>query len=409
MTQPHHIPHFRRSRSPDARRPNYKLLAIGINYTSSPDGSGPGDPELELKGPVNDAKAMGETMKEIYNYRKQDIFVMTDEEGNKGTEMWPSAENILRAIDNLVRGASPGDVFVFYYAGHCDRQESMNNDVEDEHTYIIACDSNHILDNTLREHLVDPLPRGSRLTAITDACYSGPFLALNHYRCHYFLRRPRCQSLSVRCGNPKKALRRHTEAAGHLFIAHAAFLRRKFCSVVTTTLVIIRLKSLAKRSKSEKCEKESRPPTPTPILVHCNLCNRDHDLSDAPDVISLSPCAKDQRTWEDSTRKGKGMTDKLIRIMKKDPSIKLGDLNQRLNKCLSKLSFKRVKKATAAFRHLGALVTPGRREELKKKFQDQGIFDFNEQTAQFGSLRPLRLDDRFILERDWTEEQPDPD
>jgi hypothetical protein len=50
--------------------------------------------------------------------------------------------------------------------------------------------------------------------------------------------------------------------------------------------------------------------------------------------------------------------------------------------CLSKLSFKRVRKATAAFRRLGQLVTPRRREELEKKFKDQGVFDFNEQTAQ---------------------------
>jgi hypothetical protein len=128
-----------------------------------------------------------------------------------------------------------------------------------------------------------------------------------------------------------KALRRHTEAPGHLFLAHStAFLRRRFSSVVTTTLAIIRLKNrLAKRSKSKKGEKEkeneSRSPTPTPILVHCDRCNRDHDLSDAPDVvrvcfpclssllshlvkISLSPCTEEQRTWEDSSRKGKGMT-----------------------------------------------------------------------------------------------------
>ncbi len=61
---------------------------------------------------------------------------MTDEKGNKGTKMWPSAQNIVRllslgtiyripstlttpnlqlqAIDDLVRDASPRDVFVFY-------------------------------------------------------------------------------------------------------------------------------------------------------------------------------------------------------------------------------------------------------------------------------------------------------
>jgi hypothetical protein len=58
--------------------------------------------------------------------------------------------------------------------------------------------------------------------------------------------------------------------------------------------------------------------------------------------------------------------------------------------CLSKLSFKRVRKATAVFRRLGQLVTPRRREELEKKFKDQGAFDFNEQTAQV-HLRPALL------------------
>ncbi len=102
-----------------------------------------------------------------------------------------------------------------------------------------------------------------------------------------------------------KALRRHTEAAGHLF--STAFLHN-FASVVTTRLPIIRLKSRrAKRFKSKKSEDEDKPrpptlapaptptpmptpdltPTPTPVLVHCNNCNRDHDLSGAPDVVRV--------------------------------------------------------------------------------------------------------------------------
>ena len=61
-------------------------------------------------------------------------------------------------------------------------------------------------------------------------------------------------------------------------------------------------------------------------MVHCSFCNRDHDLSDGPDVvrvllplsfeplsypvqISLSPCTENQRTWEDSERKGMSMTN----------------------------------------------------------------------------------------------------
>jgi len=223
-----------------------------------------------------------------------------------------------------------------------------------------------------------------------DACYSGPLLALDHYRCHGFLRQRR-QTVSVRRKKQENISRRHTEAAGTLWVAHTtAFFRRRFASVVTTTLAIIRFKNrLSKRSKSKKRKQEeeeeeevSLPPTPTVVLVRCEICNRTHDLSNAPDVISLSPCTVDQRTWEDSTRKGKGMTVKLIKILRKNPRIKLGALNQQLNRCLSKLSFKRVKKATGAFRCLGELVPPERKEELGQRYKSLGLFDFWEQTAQ---------------------------
>ena len=58
--------------------------------------------------------------------------------------------------------------------------------------------------------------------------------------------------------------------------------------------------------------------------------------------------------------------------------------------CLSNLSFKRVREVTSAFRRLGGLVSPGRKEELEQKFRGQGLFDFKGQTAQV-SLRPPAL------------------
>lgn len=62
FSRPRHIiPHYRRS--PDAPLPNYKALVIGINYMWSPDGRASGDPDLQLKGPVNDAKAIKKTLK----------------------------------------------------------------------------------------------------------------------------------------------------------------------------------------------------------------------------------------------------------------------------------------------------------------------------------------------------------
>jgi hypothetical protein len=149
-----------------------------------------------------------------------------------------------------------------------------------------------------------------------DACYSGPLLALDYYRCHGFLRqRHQCRlcylylapisvlhyfqpkALSVTRKKQQNVSRRHTEAAGTLWVAHTtAFFRRGFASVVTTTLAIIRLKNrLSKRSKSKKSkrkeedeeEEEVSLPPPTVVRVHCDICNRTHDLSNAPDVVRV--------------------------------------------------------------------------------------------------------------------------
>jgi len=61
FSEPSHIPHFRRS--PNRPLPNYKALVVGINYTWNADGSGPGDPHLQLMGPVDDAKNIKNTLK----------------------------------------------------------------------------------------------------------------------------------------------------------------------------------------------------------------------------------------------------------------------------------------------------------------------------------------------------------
>jgi len=97
---------------------------------------------------------------------------------------------------------------------------------------------------------------------------------------------------------------------------------------------------------------------------------------------------------------GKGMTVKLIKILRKNPSIGIGDLSQQLKQCLSKLAFKRVRKAKGTFRDLiKKIQQPRKRRRLTQKYAKQGLFDFRPQTARFGSLSPLRLDDQFIIQR----------
>ena len=91
---------------------------------------------------------------------------------------------------------------------------------------------------------------------------------------------------------PVKALRSQTAAANFLVAQSAAFLRRRFAFVARTTVAIIRLKSLVKKSKSKKSEGEGREeelPTTTsiPMQVRCDVCNRVHDLSNVPDVVRV--------------------------------------------------------------------------------------------------------------------------
>ncbi|KAI0297815.1 caspase domain-containing protein [Multifurca ochricompacta] len=390
------IPRFRNS--PSMRPPNHQALLIGINYTSPPD-----DPEQgyrQLNGPVNDVKEMKKVLIEVYHYREEDIFMMTDEEVNKDTPLWPSETNILRAMLNLVRDAAPGDAFVFHYAGHSGQQRATidPNEVDGLDEYIVTCDYKIILDNTLREYLVNKLPKGARLTAVLDACHSGTLLDLDHYSCHWFLRK-RCQSLSKRRKIVAPRFRRHSDddTRGELelwagLVRSATLLyRMTFSGVATATLAIVRLKvRVAKRLKEPK--DVAAPPAQRP---RCGGWYCAYSLVNGPLVISVSSCSDHETAWEDSKRKGVGMTLKLIKILRKNPRIKVGDLNQQLKRNLSKLAFKRVRKACDVFRKGTAKMSPEKREELHSRFAAEGIFEFKEQTAQ-------SMNDEFILPRSRT-------
>jgi uncharacterized caspase-like protein len=105
---------------PTAVPPKYKALLIGINYTSTTGNNEQG--RRPLTGPVNDAKGMKKVLNEVFRYKERDIFLMTDEESNRNTARWPSQANILLALQDLVRDASTGDAFIFFYAGHSAQQ-----------------------------------------------------------------------------------------------------------------------------------------------------------------------------------------------------------------------------------------------------------------------------------------------
>ncbi|KAH9059176.1 caspase domain-containing protein [Lactarius vividus] len=412
-----HVPFFLRAMSPHfkgprrfrksstASTPKHMALLIGINYTSTTDENEQGF--RQLKGPINDAKEVKKALIGLFHYKEEDICLMTDEEANCDTSLWPSEENIMKAMCDLVRGASPGDAFVFFYAGHSGQQPATidPNEVDHLDEYIVTCDFKIILDNTLREYLVDPLPAGTRLTAILDSCHSGTLLDLDHYSCHWFLRR-RAQSVQENKAVTKyHGPRRHSDDVWEQRLVRSAtqLFQTTFSGVVTAALVIVRLRTRLARKKQVPDVDDVTPRTPGIIpRPPCGGWYCAYALSNGPLVVSVSSCSDQESTWEDSQNKGKSMTTKLIKILKKNPSIKVGDLDQQLKKKLSKMAFKRVLNAKRAFKMFGAKLSPEVRKKWEDEYTEKGLFQLKEQTAQIGSMHRLRRDDVFIAKRSRT-------
>jgi len=145
---------------------------------------------------------------------------------------------------------------------------------------------------------------------------------------------------------------------------------------------------------------DDAPPTPGTIpRPPCGGWYCAYALLNGPLVVSVSSCADEETTWEDSQNKGKSMTTKLIQILRKNPSLKVGELDQKLKRKLSKMAFKRVLKARRTFKMYSAKLSPELRKKYEDKYTEEGRFKLREQTAQIGSMHHLCRDDEFIAKR----------
>jgi hypothetical protein len=88
----------------------------------------------------------------------------------------------------LVQGAQPNDSLFFHYSGHGGTaKDSQNDEIDGFDETILPLDyakNGQIIDDVIYENLVQPLPKGCRLTAIFDSCHSGTVLDLPYtYQC----------------------------------------------------------------------------------------------------------------------------------------------------------------------------------------------------------------------------------
>ncbi|WVQ62454.1 metacaspase-1 [Kwoniella botswanensis] len=149
-----------------------KALCIGINYIGT---------SQALAGCINDAHNVQKFLIERYNYKAEDIVMLTDDARN--SRQIPTRNNIIQACQWLVQGAQPNDALFFHYSGHGGQTKDLDGDEDDGYDEVIYPldhkQAGHIVDDEREHHLlVRPLPAGCRLTAIFDSCHSGSCLDL---------------------------------------------------------------------------------------------------------------------------------------------------------------------------------------------------------------------------------------
>ncbi|CAE6537142.1 unnamed protein product [Rhizoctonia solani] len=148
-----------------------KVLSIGINYFGQTG---------ELRGCINDSNNLCEFLTRQFGYKQEDIVKLTDDATNP--RQMPTRENILNAMQWLVKDAHPNDSLFFHYSGHGGQTKDKDGDEADGYDEVIYPmdfeHAGHIVDDDMHAIMVKPLPEGCRLTAIFDSCHSGSALDL---------------------------------------------------------------------------------------------------------------------------------------------------------------------------------------------------------------------------------------
>jgi len=144
---------------------------IGINYFGQ---------KGQLRGCINDVKNMSQFLNTRFNYKWEDMVILTDDQQNPTGQ--PTKANILRAMTWLVKDAKPNDSLFFHYSGHGGQTKDTDGDEGDGYDEtILPVDfryAGHIVDDEMHRIMVQPLQPGVRLTAIFDSCHSGSALDL---------------------------------------------------------------------------------------------------------------------------------------------------------------------------------------------------------------------------------------
>jgi hypothetical protein len=138
-----------------------KALVVGIDKYRNP--------EWNLQGCTMDAAVMSGVLQDHYGFPRENIRMVLDDRATKS--------NLLERLDWLVRGAQPGDILVFFYAGHGSQVRDRDGDELDDQMDEILCPHDLNWDDPLTDDILHncfkQLPQGANLTVVFDCCNSG--------------------------------------------------------------------------------------------------------------------------------------------------------------------------------------------------------------------------------------------
>ncbi len=125
---------------------------------------------IDLHGPKNDVRAMKELLTAKYGFAERNVTMLEDQQATR--------EGILKALNDFLNAATPGDACVFYYAGHGSRVRNTKGGEPDNYDEsLVPFDSNigapDIRDKELARIYIKAIKRGIQLTAVFDSCHSG--------------------------------------------------------------------------------------------------------------------------------------------------------------------------------------------------------------------------------------------
>ncbi len=152
-----------------------RALLIGINYIGT---------SSELNGCIIDVKNIKKLLMSNFKYLEQNIVMMNDADG-----LMPTKQNMLDEINKIVALTKPGDVLFMHYSGHGSQvydkngDERYNNETRYYDDVLCPCDypkAGFIVDDVLKEIIVNKIPKGAKLRAFFDCCHSGTVLDLSY-------------------------------------------------------------------------------------------------------------------------------------------------------------------------------------------------------------------------------------